>query len=430
MGGTTRNRRRSDGDAVRDLGFPLPFARSLFLTRAPGYRVPRGHARHNGSVSTGEEAFVARIRPVWRVASPLTRVETSAFIILLLAGLALGVVSMVAADDDGAAGALFELVVTALFALYLWSAVAGTAALGAALVLSFPAGLPQQTLLAFAIAALCVVRLGAGTLVLAYAAALIVATVALANEAASGVAMTLGFVTVATVLGGIGLLLRLAHARGEHLDAQLLRSREREREAAALERRRLAGDLHDGIAHDLTVIALHAQLLDDEDEAVRRTAQTAIGITARNALGDLRYLIEIAADGAPSTPGFSPDPAAAVREAAETLTAAGYRVEVDAAPLPRAPRRVGVVFARVLRECATNVLKHSGTGVVAVTVRADDDRAELTVRNALPDVRRDDLPSTGTGVGRMAGLVRELGGELDAGQVGDQWVVRARVPLS
>ncbi|RWR18186.1 hypothetical protein D8Y23_10265 [Microbacterium enclense] len=356
--------------------------------------------------------------------------ERIAFVVLLLAGLALGVVSMVTAADGAEAGALFELVVTALFALYLWSVVAGTASLGAALVLSFPAGLPQQTLLAFAIAALCVVRLGGWALVVGYAAAFVVAAVAVANEASSGVAMVVGFVVVAVVLGGIGLLLRLAQARGEHLDAQLLHSREREREAAALERRRLAGDLHDGIAHDLTVIALHAQLLDDEDDAVRRTAQTTIGVTARNALGDLRYLIEIAADDTLPTPGFSPDPAAAVREAAETLAAAGYRVDVDAALLPRAPRRVGVVFARILRECVTNVLKHSGVGTVALTVRADDDRAELIVRNVLPDVRREDLPSTGTGVGRMAGLVREVGGELDAGQVGDQWVVRARVPLS
>lgn len=359
----------------------------------------------------------------------MTRVEKTAFVILLLSGLAVGVVSMLATDGPDTAGALFELVVTALFALYLWSAVAGTASLGAALVLSFPAGLPQQTLLAFAIAALCVVRLGSRALVFGYAASLIVATVALVNDVASGLAMAVGFVAVAVVLGGIGLLLRLAQARGEHLDAQLLRSREREKEAAALERRRLADDLHDGIAHDLTVIALHAQLLDDEDEAVRRTAQSTIGVTARNALGDLRYLIEIAADGAPSTPGFSPDPAAAVREAAETLAAAGYRLEVDAAPAPRAPRRVGVVFARVLRECVTNVLKHSGTGVVVMTVRADAERAELTMRNALPAVRRNDLPSTGTGVARMAGLVREVGGELSAGKVDDQWVVQARVPL-
>ena len=365
----------------------------------------------------------------WPAASPLTRVEKSAFVILLLVGLTLGVVSMATADDGGSADDLFELVVTALFALYLWSAAAGTASLGAALVLSFPAGLPQQTLLAFAIAALCVVRLGSWTLVLGYAAALIVGTVAIAREAASGIALAVGFVTVAMVLGGIGLLLRLAQARGEHLDAQLLRSREREKEAAALERRRLAGDLHDGIAHDLTVIALHAQLLDDADDEVRRTAQATIGTTARNALGDLRYLIEIAADDAPAGPGFSPDPAAAVREAAETLAAAGYRVEVDVAPLPRAPRRVGVVFARVLRECVTNVLKHSRAGEVVLTVRSDDDHAELTVRNALPDVRRDDLPSTGTGVARMAGLVREVGGELDAGRADDQWVVRVRMPL-
>ncbi|MFX5793534.1 histidine kinase, partial [Acinetobacter baumannii] len=86
----------------------------------------------------------------------------------------------------------------------------------------------------------------------------------------------IGFVVVAIVLGGIGLLLRAAQARGERLDEQLERSREREQAAAALERRRLAGDLHDGIAHDLTVIALHAQLLDDPDDAVRQTAQATI----------------------------------------------------------------------------------------------------------------------------------------------------------
>lgn len=371
-----------------------------------------------------------RDRSWLRATTPLTRVEKTAFVVLLLAAVALSVISTVTDQGSDGTGGLFELVVTALFALYLWSAAAGTASLGAALVLSFPAGLSHQTFLAFAIAALCVVRLGTGALVLGYTATLTVAAVVVARQPASGPSVAIGFVVVAIVLGGIGLLLRAAQARGERLDEQLVRSREREQAAAALERRRLAGDLHDGIAHDLTVIALHAQLLDDPDDAVRQTAQATIGVTARNALGDLRYLIEIAADEDSPTPGFASDPAAAVREAADTLTAAGYRVEVEAAPLPRAPRRVGVVFARVLRESLTNVLKHAAPGTVSLVIRADETHAELTVRNALPAVRRDDIPSAGTGVARMAGLVREVGGELRAGREADDWVVVARVPLA
>ncbi|MBT9607821.1 histidine kinase [Microbacterium sp.] len=381
-------------------------------------------------MSTSPVAPVARVRSWLRGASTMNRVERTALLVLLLAGLGVGVIALIVAEDGDDAGALFELVVTALFALYLWSAAAGTASLGAAVVLSFPAGLPQQTLLAFAIAAICVVRLGTPALMLAYAAAFAVASIAVARESVTAPAMVVGYLVVAVVLGGIGLLLRAAHARGERLDAQLARAREREHAAAALERRRLAGDLHDGIAHDLTVIALHAQLLDDDDVEVRQTAQDTIRLTARNALGDLRYLIEIADDGAAEAPGFSPDPAAAVREAADTLEAAGYPVDVETSALPRAPRRVGVVFARVLRECVTNVLKHAGPGPVVLTVQARDAHAELTVRNALPAVRRDDLPSAGTGVDRMGARVRELGGELRAAAEADEWVVVARMPLA
>jgi signal transduction histidine kinase len=235
---------------------------------------------------------------------------------------------------------------------------------------------------------------------------------------------------VAVVLGGIGLILRAAHARGDRLDEQRERADERGRAAVAQERRRFAGELHDGIAHDLTVIALHAQMLDDPDEAVRRTAQATIQATTRNALGDLRYVIEMADDGPRDAAGFSSDPATALRQASETLEAAGYPVQVPLGALSRAPRRIGVVCARVRRECVTNVLKHAGPGTVGLDVEERDGHLHLTVRSSLPANRRSDLPSAGTGVARMSGHVRELGGELRAGADSGCWVVVARMPIA
>ena len=101
-------------------------------------------------MSNGSHVIAPRHRSWLRATTPLTRVEKTAFVVLLLAAVALSVIAMVTDDGSDSTGGLFELVVTALFALYLWSAAAGTASLGAALVLSFPAGLSHPTFLAFA----------------------------------------------------------------------------------------------------------------------------------------------------------------------------------------------------------------------------------------------------------------------------------------
>ena len=81
-------------------------------------------------MSNGPHVTAPRDRSWLRATTPLTRVEKTAFVVLLLVAVALSVISTVTDQRSDGTGGLFELVVTALFALYLWSAAAGTASLG------------------------------------------------------------------------------------------------------------------------------------------------------------------------------------------------------------------------------------------------------------------------------------------------------------
>ncbi|NKF32150.1 hypothetical protein HER21_37610, partial [Pseudomonas sp. BGM005] len=107
------------------------------------------------------------------------------------------------------------------------------------------------------------------------------------------------FLVGAAVSGAVGYALRLAFARGRTLEAQLAEKAEQERQAVLAERRWIAGELHDSIAHHLTVVSLHVQMLDDDRAGA--ASQEAIRIAARKAMTDLRFVIDLADDGPRST---------------------------------------------------------------------------------------------------------------------------------
>ena len=238
------------------------------------------------------------------------------------------------------------------------------------------------------------------------------------------------YLIIATVSGLIGVALRVASARGQRLEEQLALRAQQEREAVLAERRWIAGELHDSIAHHLTVVALHVQMLDDAKTS--RNSQEAIGAAARKAMADLRFVIELAADDGPRTSGVQTgDLAAAIDEARGEFEAAGHSVRGEGDPHDeRLPRIVEIIFARIVRESATNVLKYAGQGEIGIVLHVDDDVAVLTVRSPLPVEPRRELSSSRTGLNRMAERVLGASGEFSAGPVDAQWVVSARLPIT
>jgi len=277
-----------------------------------------------------------------------------------------------------------------------------------------------------------VLRLGSTSLIFGYVGGLLLSNALFAymygggEETPSTVALVL---IVATIAGGVGLALRMAYARGQRLADELAESAEREREAILAERRWIAGELHDSIAHHLTVVAMHVQLIDDD--AARPASQSAIQVAARKALSDLRFVIELAEDAPRGTGVPSGDLAAAIDEAREEFEATGHPVECIGDPSDESiPRGAEIILARIVRESATNVLKYAGPGEVRFELQLLPESISLTIRSPLPDTPRRDLPSTGTGLNRMAERVLGVSGSFSAGPSDDAWLVSVSLPLA
>lgn len=324
---------------------------------------------------------------------------------------------------------LLSIATTATFALYLWWPWAATATLGVLFAFSFIANTQFNVIFAAAIAVGLVLRVGRAALVLSYGGLFLIA-VAVVAYSDGGATVNVGiYLILAAVAGAIGFALRLTSARGHRLEEQLAVQAEQERQAVLAERRWIAGELHDSIAHHLTIVALHVQMLDDAQTS--RESQEAIRVAARKAMTDLRFVIELADDTPHDSVVQTGDLAEAVDEARTEIEAAGHPVESEGDPRDeRLPRVAEIVFARIMRESATNVLKHAGPGPVRIDLDVDDDSAALAIRSPLPATPRRDLPSSRTGLNRMAERVLGASGEFNAGAVDGQWCVSARLPIA
>jgi signal transduction histidine kinase len=216
---------------------------------------------------------------------------------------------------------------------------------------------------------------------------------------------------------------------------QLERERgERERDAVARERVRLARELHDVIAHSVSVMVVQAgaarRVLDrDRDASVG--ALDAVEATGREALTEMRRLLSILRpDG--QDPEHSPQPSlerlgalvARSRDAGLEVT-----LSVEGEPGPLAPG-VDLTAFRLVQEGLTNALKHGGRGQARVTLRWSAELLEVEVANRIADggPARDGLAGSGQGLVGMRERVALCGGELRAGPVGRGFVVRARLP--
>lgn len=224
----------------------------------------------------------------------------------------------------------------------------------------------------------------------------------------------------------------LARVRGAERERQRRAAEEAERRRADEERLRIARELHDVLAHSISVINVQAGVgltLLDSDPAQARTALTTIKEASKEALGEVRQVLT-----ALRTPGDAPRTPAPgldrLPELTEQAAGAGLRVAIttEGRPGPLPPGADLAAF-RVVQEALTNVVRHSGSRTARVLVRYGAGDLKLLVD--------DEGPATGTGPsGGGNGLVgmREraasLGGTVEAGQRADGgFRVRAVIPL-
>ncbi|NVI91548.1 hypothetical protein HUX53_30800 [Actinomadura sp. BRA 177] len=239
------------------------------------------------------------------------------------------------------------------------------------------------------------------------------------------------------VVVGAALLGMYAAARRRVLQALTERAERAERErhllaerARAEERARLAAEMHDVVAHRVTLMVLQAGALRVRapDEPTRAAAEELRG-TGCQALEELRDVIGLLR----RDPGQAPaepllDLSALVAESA----AVGVPVELaEHGDPPSASPAVGRTAYRVVQEALTNARKHAPGAAVHVDVRYRTDGVTLSVRNAAPARAPDaELAASGSGTG-LAGLrerVELIGGTFTAGPHEDGFRVAASLP--
>jgi signal transduction histidine kinase len=219
---------------------------------------------------------------------------------------------------------------------------------------------------------------------------------------------------------------------GELARIRAVRRAEARRRIAAAERARLARELHDVVAHTVSLMVVQAGAAADVFDArpeKARAALHAIQEHGRAALAELRAMLDTMRTGEPDP--RSPQPGLGqVDELAASLADAGLAVAVNRAGAPReVPANVSLSAYRIVQESLTNTLRH------ARATRADVD-LRWTDRALLVEVTDDGRAAPPAGGGAGAGLIgmreraRLVGGTLEAGPLpAGGFRVCARLPL-
>jgi signal transduction histidine kinase len=206
----------------------------------------------------------------------------------------------------------------------------------------------------------------------------------------------------------------------------------RARDAVAAERARIARELHDVVAHSVSIIALQAgaaeALVESEPETAREH-MASVRRTAHDALVEMRRLLNVLREDEPT---YEPMPGLAdIDDLVLSAREAGLPVELRSeGELAGVPAGISLAVYRLVQESLTNVRKHAGTVPTRVLVRRSPNHVELVVENDPGLQRPGSTNGGGHGLLGMKERVRVYGGELDAHpDAAGGFVVRASIPV-
>jgi signal transduction histidine kinase len=205
--------------------------------------------------------------------------------------------------------------------------------------------------------------------------------------------------------------------------------------AVADERRRIAREVHDVIAHSLSVTLLHVtgarralQQERDVDDAV--DALVDAERLGRQAMADIRRTVGLL-DAGPTK--IAPEPGIGdIADLIDDFVQAGLQVTLcTEGRHDRVSAAIGLALYRITQESLTNVAKHAPASKAAVHLDISPSSAVLSIVNEIP-VAVAAVPAAhdGRGVSGMRQRVQLLGGVIDAGPSRDGWSVRAEIPLT
>ncbi|GAA0558452.1 signal transduction histidine kinase [Saccharopolyspora erythraea NRRL 2338] len=254
---------------------------------------------------------------------------------------------------------------------------------------------------------------------------------AIASAATAGVAMLLGLWVFQRKM-----LLVTFRERAEQAERERDLLAER---AVAAERRRIAREMHDVVAHRCSVISLQAGALTltAPDERTGEVAEV-IRKTSATALTELRSMLRVLREDENDGPGemsgeLASDPTlSSIRRLVADSVESGENIRLDLPdPLPETSSEVGRAAYRVVQESLTNAAKHAPHAAVHVEVTAEDGDLVVTVSNRrAPGTGSDAVPGSGYGLIGMRERVTLAGGALRNGWAEDGgYRVRAVFPL-
>ncbi|WP_249417090.1 sensor histidine kinase [Streptomyces sp. TS71-3] len=210
----------------------------------------------------------------------------------------------------------------------------------------------------------------------------------------------------------------------------------RAEQAQRLAREAIAREMHDVLAHRLTLLSVHAGALEFRPDAPGEEVARAAGVireSSHEALQDLRQIIGVLRAGESGPDAGHPQPTlAGLGALVEEVRAAGMRVDLagevpDHAAVPAATGRTAY---RIAQECLTNARKHAPGALVTVRLSgAAGDGLTLSVSNPAPPGRVPHVPGSGQGLIGLTERATLAGGRLEHGPSdGGGFLVRAWLP--
>lgn len=252
---------------------------------------------------------------------------------------------------------------------------------------------------------------------------------------------TNAFNVLLTILSGVALLLSAAlreryEVQRRLVEQETISEAERARRTVLEERARIARELHDVVAHHMSVITVQATTaayrLDDVSPGMQEEL-TSIAATARESLGEMRRLLSVLRSEE-AHGELEPQPGLArIGHLVQAMVKAGVSVEFTPCDAD-VPEAVGLSAYRIVQEALANVVRHAPGAPTQVSVSTDGERITVLVVNG-PSLEPSAAPieegGTGHGLVGMRERVRLVGGELVTGPLPDGgFQVMARLPVT
>jgi len=237
------------------------------------------------------------------------------------------------------------------------------------------------------------------------------------------------FAVMAFFIGGAWTIGFLLHRRAQQVERAYAESGELARSAVSEERARIARELHDVIAHSVSVIAVQAGAAEQQIESAPEKARehlAAVRRTSREAMTEMRRLLGVLREDEASyvpQPGISRLP-----DLLDEARAAGLQVEMsEEGSRPQLSPGLDLTVYRLVQEALTNARKHA-EGAARVAIRYGARELEIDVSNEVNGTEPA-LPDGGHGLVGMRERVRLFGGSFDVGRTDGSFHVHARLPV-